>query len=80
MQMPRASVGLVATKGRVTIPNEIRDLLDLKEEERVIFTAGNGQAAIRKATRKRLADILRSQEPWKENGAMLQERLRNEWK
>lgn len=67
----------VSTKGRITIPKEIRDLLDLKEGNRVIFASENGQATIRKASK--LSEILRRQKPWQEHSVKFQKRMRKEW-
>ena len=73
------SIGSVTTKGQITIPKEIRTSLDLKEGDRIIFVIENGQATIRKASKKRLSEILRSQKSWKEHSIKLQKRLRKEW-
>lgn len=72
-------IGSVTTKGQVTIPKEIRDSLDLREGDRVVFVIEDGQATIRKVTKKRLSEILRSQKSWKEDSTELQKRLRKEW-
>ena len=73
------SIGSVTTKGQITIPKEIRTSLDLKEGDRIIFVIEDGQATIRKASKKRLSEILRGQKPWKEHSIKLQKRLRKEW-
>ncbi len=77
-EMSEMNIGSII-KGQITIPKEIRLSLDLKEGDKVIFVIGNGQATLRKASKKRLSEILRSQKPWKEHSIKFQKRLRKEW-
>ncbi len=40
--MSEMSAGSITTKGQITIPKEIREMLDLKEGDRVIFVIEGG--------------------------------------
>ncbi|WKT58877.1 AbrB/MazE/SpoVT family DNA-binding domain-containing protein [Candidatus Nitrosotenuis chungbukensis] len=73
------SVGSVTTKGQITIPKEIREKLNLKEGDRVIFVIEGGQATIRKASSEKFSEILRRQKPWQEHSVKFQKRIRREW-
>ena len=43
------AIGVVSTKGQITIPHEIRQRLGLKEGDRVEFVTENGVTIIRPA-------------------------------
>ncbi|WP_052347447.1 AbrB/MazE/SpoVT family DNA-binding domain-containing protein [Candidatus Nitrosotenuis chungbukensis] len=77
--MSEISVGSVTTKGQITIPKEIREKLNLKEGDRVIFVIEGGQATIRKASSEKFSEILRRQKPWQEHSVKFQKRIRREW-
>lgn len=77
--MSEISVGSITTKGRLTIPKEIRERLELKEGDRVIFVIEAGQATIRKASGEKLSELLRRQKPWREHSIKFQKRIRKEW-
>lgn len=77
--MSEIGIGSITTKGQITIPKEIRERLDLKKGDRVIFAVEGGQATIRKASRERLSEILRRQKPWREDSIKFQKRIRREW-
>ena len=77
--MSEISVGSITTKGRITIPKEIRERLELKEGDKVIFVIKTEQAIIRKALGEKLSEILRRQKPWREHSVKFQKRIRKEW-
>lgn len=77
--MSEISVGSITTKGQITIPKDIRERLDLKEGDRVIFTIAGGQATIRKVPSEKFSEILRRQKPWREHSIKFQKRIRREW-
>ena len=79
-EMASISVGSITSKGQITIPKEIRVLLDLKEGDKIIFTMEDGEATIRKAPAERLSKILRRHRPWKEDSLKFQKRMRKEWR
>ncbi|HEX9846760.1 MAG TPA: AbrB/MazE/SpoVT family DNA-binding domain-containing protein [Candidatus Nitrosotenuis sp.] len=77
--MSEISVGSITTKGRITIPKEIRERLELKEGDKVIFVIKTEQAIIRKASEEKLSEILRRQKPWREHSVKFQKRIRKKW-
>lgn len=77
--MSEISTGSITTKGQVTIPKEIREKLELKEGDKIIFVIEADQATIRKAPVEKLSQILRRQKPWKMKSVKFQKRIRKEW-
>lgn len=74
------SVGSVTTKGQITIPKEVRERLNLKEGDRVVFVIESGQATMRKASGEKISEILRRQKPWRVHSTRFQKRIRKEWR
>jgi len=74
------SVGTVTSKGQVTIPKEIREILGVIEGDKVIFLVEGDRVLMRKVTSERLSDILSRQKPWPKAGLEFQKRLREEWR
>lgn len=77
--MSEINVSSITTKGQITIPKEVRDRLNLKKGDKVIFVIESGQAAIKKASGEKLSEMLRRQKPWRENSVKFQKRMRKEW-
>jgi antitoxin PrlF len=78
-EMVEISTSSITTKGQITIPKEIRDRLNLKEGDRVIFLVEEEHATMKKASERKLSEILRKQKPWKEHSIKFQKRMRKEW-
>lgn len=74
------SAGSITSRGRITIPKEIREKLALKEGDRLVFVIDSGYAIIRKAQKGNLSKILRSQKPWKAHSTRFQDKMRKEWR
>lgn len=74
------SVGTVTSKGQVTIPKEIREMLGVIEGDKVIFLVEGDRVLMRKVASERLSDILSRQKPWSGAGLEFQKRLREEWR
>ena len=72
-------VSTVTSKGQVTIPKDIRDKLDVKEGDKIIFQANGNQITIKKVPRDKLSDILLRATPLPEPSLTHQRRLRGEW-
>lgn len=77
--MSEIRVGSITSKGQITIPKEIRERLELKEGDKVIFVIEAEQATIRKASGEKISEILRRQKPWREHSVKFQKRIRKEW-
>ncbi|CAE6488306.1 MAG: AbrB/MazE/SpoVT family DNA-binding domain-containing protein [Candidatus Nitrosotenuis sp.] len=77
--MSEISVGSITTKGQITIPKEIRERLELKEGDKIIFIIEAGRATIKKAPVEKLSQILRRHKPWKTQSVKFQKRIRREW-
>ncbi|MEM3089886.1 MAG: type II toxin-antitoxin system PrlF family antitoxin [Candidatus Nitrosotenuis sp.] len=76
--MSEISVGSITTKGQVTIPKGIRERLELKEGDKIIFIIESGQAMIRKAPVEKISQILHRHKPWKTQSLKFQKRIRKE--
>jgi len=73
------SVGTITSKGQVTIPKEIRDILGVIEGDKLLFLVEGDRVTMRKVTSEKLSDILSRQKPWPEAALEFQKRLRGEW-
>ncbi len=69
----------MSAKGQVTIPKEIREALELKPGDKVVFIERENEVSIRRSRVKKLSQILESQRPWKTSGLDFQKRARKEW-
>ncbi len=77
--MSEIGTSALSAKGQVTIPKEIREALELKPGDKVVFIEKGEEVTIRRSRMKRLSQILESQRPWKESGLVFQKRARKEW-
>lgn len=73
------SVGKVTSKGQVTIPKEVREILGIIDGDRLIFLVEGDRVVMRKVASEKLSDILSRQKPWPEKSLDFQRRLREEW-
>jgi len=78
--MTEISITSVSRKGQVTIPKEIRDIMELTAGDKVIFILDDGRIYLRKASVQKLSHILEAQRPWREGSLAFQKRLRGEWR
>lgn len=72
-------ISSISEKGQVTIPKEIRDILQLKAGDKVIFVERDNEIVVHKARTKKLSVILENQKPWKMSGLEFQRKVRKEW-
>ena len=77
--MSEIGISAVSSKGQVTIPKEIREALDLKPGDKVVFIERENEVTIRRSKVKRLSQILEAQKPWKSGSLKFQSRVRSEW-
>lgn len=78
--MREVSVSPVSSKGQVTIPKEIRDALELRAGDRVVFLVEGDRIIIRKVEGERLSEVLARGEPWGVDSLEFQRELREEWR
>ena len=69
-------IASITTKGQITIPEEIREKLGLREGDRAIFVIEGERVVIRKVSGEKLSDILIRQKLWPESSMAFQKRLR----
>jgi antitoxin PrlF len=74
------SVSSVTSKGQVTIPKVIREILGIIEGDKVLFLIEGDRVVMRKVSNERLSDVFARQRPWPEAGLEFQKRLREEWR
>ena len=72
-------VSPISEKGQVTIPKQVRDLLELKAGDRIAFVAEGSNIVVKKARTKKLSDILSKQESLEEDSLSFQRKVRSEW-
>ncbi len=72
-------VSPVSEKGQITIPKEIRDLLNVKPGDKIAFVSKGADIIVKKARTKRLSEMLASQKPLGVNSLTFQRKARQEW-
>jgi len=77
--MREVSVSPVSSKGQVTIPKEIRDALELRAGDRIIFFLEGERIIIKKVNGEHLSEVLARSGPWGEDSLGFQRELREEW-
>lgn len=78
--MSAIALSSVTSKGQITIPKEIREIMGLGEGDRVVFEMRDGVIYFRKVPRRKLSDLLIAQGSWKESSVKFQRRMRQEWR
>ncbi len=77
--MSEIGISPLSEKGQVTIPKEIRDILELRAGDRVVFIDKDDHVIIRKAGTEKLSRTLEAQKPWKVSALEFQKKIRKEW-
>jgi len=72
-------VSPVSEKGQVTIPKEIRKILDVKPGDRVAFINDGTDIIVKKAKTRRLSEMLVGQKHLKSSSLGFQRKARQEW-
>ena len=72
-------ISSISEKGQVTIPKEIRDSLQLKAGDKVVFIERDNEIVVHKSRTKKLSAILEGQNRWKMNALEFQRKARTEW-
>lgn len=71
----------VGEKGQVTIPRQVRNLLEVKPGDRIVFISRDREIVMRKSKiNKKLSEILSRGKPIPESSISFQRELRKEWK
>ena len=74
-------VAPVGEKGQVTIPKQVRSLLEVKPGDRIMFVSKAREILMRKSeANQKLSKILSRGKPVPESSISFQRRLRKEWK
>jgi AbrB family looped-hinge helix DNA binding protein len=73
-------VGTLSTRGRVTIPRDIRRALRIHPGDKILFDLeGGNRAVVRKVEPERMNEILDHLGPTEVSGLEVLRRLRREW-
>ncbi len=71
----------VGEKGQVTIPRQVRSLLEVKPGDRIVFVSKDKEIVLRKSkTNEKLSEILSRGKSIPESSISFQRKLRKEWK
>ena len=74
-------VAAVGEKGQVTIPKQVRNLLEVRPGDRIIFVSKDDEIVMRKSeTKQKLSEILSRGKPLPQSSISFQRKLRKEWK
>jgi AbrB family looped-hinge helix DNA binding protein len=72
-------VSPVSEKGQVTIPKQVRYMLNVKPGDRIVFVNTGTDIIVRKARTKKLSEILSKQKPLDVHSLAFQRKARAEW-
>ncbi|MFI5420233.1 MAG: AbrB/MazE/SpoVT family DNA-binding domain-containing protein [Nitrososphaerales archaeon] len=75
----QVGISSISEKGQVTIPKEIRDVLQLKPGDKVVFIERGNEIVVHKARSRKLSVMLENQKPWKLSSIEFQRKARKEW-
>jgi AbrB family looped-hinge helix DNA binding protein len=75
----QVGISSISEKGQVTIPKEIRDVLQLKPGDKVVFIERGNEIVVHKARSRKLSVMLENQKPWKLGSIEFQRKARKEW-
>jgi len=75
----QVGISSLSEKGQVTIPKEIRDALQLKPGDKLVFIERGDEIVVHKAKARKLSAILENQKPWKLSSIEFQRKARKEW-
>jgi AbrB family looped-hinge helix DNA binding protein len=78
--MSEIALSSVTSKGQITIPKEIREIMGLGEGDRIVFEMRDRGIYFRKVARRKLSDLLIAQGAWREGSVKFQRRMRQEWR
>lgn len=71
----------VGEKGQVTIPRQVRNLLQVRPGDRIIFVSKNREIVMKKSrNNQKLSEILSRGKHIPESSISFQRKLRNEWR
>lgn len=71
----------VGGKGQVTIPRQVRNLLEVKPGDRIVFVSRDKEIVMKKSkTNQKLSEILSRGKPIPMSSISFQRELRKEWK
>jgi AbrB family looped-hinge helix DNA binding protein len=73
-------VAPVGEKGQVTIPKQVRNLLEVKPGDRIVFVSKDSEIVVRKSETKKLSEILSRGKPLPSSSVSFQRKLRKEWR
>jgi AbrB family looped-hinge helix DNA binding protein len=73
-------VAPVGEKGQVTIPRQVRNILEVKPGDRIAFVSKDNEIVMRKSKTKKLSEILSRGKPLPESSVSFERKLRKEWK
>ena len=72
-------LGKITSKGRVTIPKDIRDALGISSGDNLLFERKNGDVVIKKAQKGDVVSVLDKANPLGKNTLETLKKIRDEW-
>ena len=72
-------LGKVTSKGQITIPKEVRDILGVSGGDKILFEKKDGEVAIKKVPKNSIFSVLDEAIPLRKETSAILRSIRDEW-
>ena len=72
-------LGKVTSKGQITIPKEVRDILGVSGGDKILFEKKDGEVVIKKVPKNSIFSVLDEAIPLRKETSALLRSIRDEW-